>query len=268
MHYGPVSTPPSRLAELLSSTPVELDRVMAIVASVAPEPPTEDAIVGSFDQLAMELKAEVTAEPSAEEVLGHVYGRLGFVGDVANYYSPSNSFIHRVLERRRGIPLTLAAVGVEVGRRVGVELSIVGLPGHVILGDGAEPRRWFDPFAGGAELDVDGCRRLFARFHPIEQFDPGMLAPMPAAATAIRMLTNLKLVYRRSGDLGQMIRVLELSTNVPGAPPSERVELATLLAALGREDQAAEQRDLLAKLDPNRADAHRLAARRHRARRN
>ena len=237
---------------------------MAVIAAVSSDPPTEDVVVAEFDRLASEIKEG----SDAVSVMAYVHGQLGFVGNTANYYSPSNSFVHRVLRERRGIPLTLAAVGFEIGRRVGVELSIVGLPGHVVVGDGREPTRWFDPFAGGAELDIDDCRRLFARFNPIEAFTPEMLKPISPVATTIRMLNNLKVCYRNLGDLSQMAKVLELSVNVPGSMVSERHEFATVLAALGRDEQAAVQRELLAELDPDRADVHRSAASRHRARRN
>lgn len=273
----------SRLTELLAMEPAPLDRVMAVVASVDPGAPTEDEVAATFDTLGRELAEALAARSDtgseagsasgsggerAQAVLAHVYGGLGFVGNVGNYYSPDNSLVHRVLAQRRGIPLTLAMVGAEIGRRVGVELSIVGLPGHVVLGDGPDPTRWFDPFAGGAELDLEGCRQLFGRFHPIDAFDPAMTRPITAAVACARMLGNLKLAYRNEGDLSQMVKVLELSCALPGAPVTERLELAGALTALGRHEQAAAQHQLLIRLDPTRADAHRLAAAKLLARRN
>ncbi|MGF1596716.1 MAG: transglutaminase family protein [Acidimicrobiales bacterium] len=252
-----------RLTELLGRTPIELDRVMAVIASVDDNPPTEDDVVARIDELAAGVD-----DRTVEGVIRHTFGGLGFIGDASGYYRPRNSYLHLVLERRRGIPLSLAVVATEIGRRVDVALSVVGLPGHVVLGDGPDPTRWFDPFGGGTELDVDGCRQLFARFHPAQMFDPAMLAPLPPAAIALRTLNNLKVAYRRLGLLGPIVRICELSVAVPGAPVSERLELATVLGALGRDEQAARQRRLLVDLDPERADEHRRALRRHRARRN
>ncbi|MEM8923747.1 MAG: transglutaminase-like domain-containing protein [Actinomycetota bacterium] len=259
-----------RLAELLARPGTTLDRVMAVVASAAPHPPGEETVVSAFDELAIRLGAAPTGAKrlSSHQVVTYTYGKLGFIGDSANYYHPDNSFIHRVLRRRRGIPLTLAAVAAEIGRRVDVELSIVGLPGHVILGDGPEPFRWFDPFAGGAELDRQRCVQLFSRFHPVEAFDEAMLQPIGVEAVATRMLTNLKLVYRRSGDLAQLLKILDLSVALPDSGPAERRELAAMLAVTGRYDRAAEQHEILATLDPDRATEHLAAAARLRARRN
>ena len=262
----PVTTPADRLSSLLAEPGQALDRLMATVATVAPDASGEDEIVADFDDLAGPLAAHESSSP--ETVLAYLHGELGFVGNVADYYSPSNSLIHRVLRSRKGIPLTLAAVAIEIGRRVDVELSLVGLPGHVVLGDGAEPQRWFDPFGAGAELDVDGCRAIYSRFNPVESFSPSYLQPIGRSAIATRMLNNLKVCYRSLGDLSQLARVLDLAVAVPGALVSERHELAVVLAALGRDELAAAQRDRLVELDPQRADAHRAAARAHRARRN
>jgi regulator of sirC expression with transglutaminase-like and TPR domain len=259
-----------RLAWLLTSEPVALDRVMATVASVAPEPPAEDDVVGQLDALAEGAPAGPAAGggPGADQLLQYVYGQLGFVGNSTDYYSPDNSLVHKVLAARRGLPLTLAMIGSEIARRVGVDLTVVGMPGHVLLGDGPRPQRWFDPFAGGAELDLEGCRQLFARFHPAEAFSPAMADPISGVAATVRLLGNLKLAYRGLGDLAQLVKVLELAVDLPSAPVTERLELAAALAALGRNEQAARQHDLLVTRDPERGDAHRAAALRHRARRN
>jgi regulator of sirC expression with transglutaminase-like and TPR domain len=263
-----VTTPPDRLTSVLADPDRRLDRLLAAVAAVASDAPTEAGIVTAFDQLAEPLSDGRRAAPRPETVLSYVHGELGFVGNTTDYYNPSNSLIHRVLRRRKGIPLTLAAVSIEIGRRVDVDLTLVGLPGHVVLGDGSEPDRWFDPFGAGAELDIDACRTLFSRFNPIETFDPLFLRPMERTAIATRMLNNLKVCYRSRSDLSKLAKTLELSISIPGALVSERHEFAVVLAALGREELAAEQRELLIGLDPERADAHRRAARKHRARRN
>lgn len=259
--------PATRLRSLTSSERVPLDRAVAVIASLAPDPPTEGEVVTTLDQLASGL--EPTDQPVlADDVITHTFGRLGFTGNAANYYDPANSFIHRVLDRRQGIPITLAVVAAEIGHRHGIELPVVGLPGHVVLGDGPDPQRWFDPFAGGAPLDEEGCRRIFARYHPSHPFQRSMLAPLGPIQVLTRVLTNLKLIYRQQGDLSRLAAVLDLTVALPDRGLSEHLELAAILAALGRDEQAAQQRDRLAALDPARAAQHRQMARRHRARRN
>ncbi len=262
---GPSGDGPARLRELLATGEPNLDRILAVIASVDPEePPSEDTIVATFDQLAMEAEHD----GSPDSILSYVYGELGFGGDTADYYNPANSLIHRVLERRRGIPMTLAAVAAEVGRRCDVDLRLVGLPGHILLGEGPTPSAWFDPFNGGARLGYDDCRQLFGRFHPIEAFQPAMLAPIDAEVISIRMLNNLRAAYTQRGEAARTIPVLEMRVEMASAAVGDRLELAGLLAALGRYDRAADEFERLAELDPQRADAYQAKARSYRAHRN
>lgn len=258
-------TAADRLNELLAESQPGLDRVLAVVASIdAAAQPTEAAVVARIDELA----ADCPDDPDAAAVLHHVYGTLGFVGDVKDYYDPSNSLIHRAILRRRGIPLTLGAIAVEVARRRDLELCLVGMPGHVLLGEGREPNRWYDPFSGGAELGYEDCRRLFAQFHPIAAFNPAMLGAMTAEAVAIRTLNNLRNAYTQRGNAAQVVSVLELRADMDSAEPGDRIELARLLTNLGRYDRAAEEFNRLAEQDPSNAEAYLARATANRAHRN
>lgn len=249
----------SRLAELFAGPEPSLDRVMAAIAAGIDEgAPDEATVVGQLDRLAEGCPTlGDDAGDDVETVIDHVYRRLGFGADTVDYYSPDNSLIHRVLERRRGIPLSLAIVVSEIGRRHNVDLRPVGLPGHVLLGHGPQPEVWFDPFAAGARLAVDDCRQLFAQFHPIEAFRPGMLAPIPAQTVALRTLNNLRGAYLRLGQPSSAIPVLQLVLALPDAGPANFADLAELLIITGRHDQAADTLERLAELDPAQAEQHR-----------
>ena len=95
----------------------------------------------------------------------YLFETLGFRGNTHDYGDPENSFLDSVLERRVGIPISLAVVVMEVGRRIGAPVHGVGMPGHFLVMDAAREGVWCDPFHGGALYDVDGCRRLFSRVH-------------------------------------------------------------------------------------------------------
>lgn len=249
-----------RFRTLLADPSVTLDRIMAVIASIDPDAPSEDEIVAALDDLA----ADVDASTPATIVLA-VFGGLGFTGNAANYYDAQNSLIHRVLRRRLGIPLTLAVVTIEIARRHDVVVHAVGMPGHVLLGSA---EGWHDPFAGGAPLDREGCERIFRHIHPDAPFQTSYLQTMSTTAIAARTLENLRVAAMGSGDLSQLASVLELRAEVPDAPVDHRMEYARLLELLGRYDLAAEQRDHLAGLLPLRADHHLAEAVRLRHHRN
>ncbi len=257
-----------RLEFLARSEDAGLDRLMAVVATVDARPPQEAAVVNAFDDLASGLAPGA----GVDDVLRHVFGDLGFRGATSHYYSASNSLIHRVLDRRIGIPLSLAVVAIEIGRRAGVGLAAVGLPGHVVLtshhpGETVS-REWFDPFDGGRRLERSECETILQRVRPTSRLLPQHLEVMSSVDIVARTLENLRVACLRSGDVSQLAAVLELRASLPGAPFEFRVELSKTLAALGRYDAAASLRDELATLQPSRSHHHEAEAVRLRAHRN
>ena len=105
-------------------------------------------------------------EPTFDGLRQHLFGDLGFTGDRDTYHDPRNSLLPDVLDRRLGIPITLAVLAIEVGRRCGVALVGVGMPGHFVARSAAEPHRYLDAFDGGRELDREGCRAVLQELAP------------------------------------------------------------------------------------------------------
>jgi regulator of sirC expression with transglutaminase-like and TPR domain len=142
----------------------------------------------------------------------------GFAGNRADYTDPRNSLLGHVLDRRLGIPITLAIVLIEVGRRIGVRLHGVGMPGHFLVGIDAEPGVFLDPFAGGVRLDEDGCRERFVQLNgPDARFTSELLAPTPKRAIVLRVLNNLEAAYsqQRSRAVVWVVRLRLAFTELP-----------------------------------------------------
>src|SRR5690606_3412900 len=120
----------------------------------------------------------------------HLVEGCGFTGNTRDYYDPRNSYLDVVLARRTGIPITLALVTVEVGRRLGLAVAGVGMPGHFLVRAVDQPA-FLDPFHGSAVLDERDVRDLFARlFRGGRPFSPRFLDPVGPRAVLSRMLTN------------------------------------------------------------------------------
>ena len=172
-----------------------------------------------------------TSCPSAtfDAVRRQLFAIEGFRGNSDNYGDPENSFLDSVLARRLGIPITLAVVMIEVGRRLGVDVRGVGMPGHFLVKDGSSDATWCDPFHGGALLDVGDCQRLFALVHgDARGFHPAYLAPTAPRAIVARMLTNLE-----QGPLATRPEQLEwmcmLHLAIPELSDAERERVEGLL---------------------------------------
>ena len=145
--------------------------------------------------------------------------RHGFAGDSRQYDRPENSMLDLVLATRRGLPILLSVIYVEVGRRAGVPLRGVGLPGHFVVGHfGSEPPVLMDPFHGGTVLGEQPVKGWGA--HEI----------------GLRMLNNLVGSFERRGDLSRTLRAAEMRMQLP-------------LAGEVREQLAAELRTLRARLN-------------------
>ena len=139
----------------------------------------------------------------------YLFEDAGFSGDGRDYYDADNSFLNRVLETQRGIPITLSLLYLEVGRRLGLNCYGVGLPGHFLVGL-AEPDLYLDAFNGGLLLSAADCRRQVAEgFGSRVRWQEEYLAPCTNREILFRMLTNLKYIFIEHQDFRSAVAVLE-----------------------------------------------------------
>jgi len=159
------------------------------------------------------LYPHASPEAAAAELAGYLFGECGFRGNQEEYYDPRNSYLNDVLERRTGIPITLALVLIETGARLGLDLEGVGFPGHFLVRvAGSRGPLLLDPFFGGRPI---GERELLARYRSFLGSDTPALPP-DALATAdtpgilTRMLRNLLRVYLDQKDHAHALAAAEL----------------------------------------------------------
>jgi regulator of sirC expression with transglutaminase-like and TPR domain len=190
--------------------------------------------LGRLDDLAREVpRGEVDA------VCTLLFSTLGLAGDSATYDDPRNSYLDQVLDRRRGIPISLSVLLIEVARRCGVPLQGVGMPGHFLVRDPAVPDRFIDAFARGRRLGHHECAHLLRTSTGSSMdLDPAMLAPIGPKVILARMLANLDQSYQHRSDRRSLVWVRRLRVLIPDLPLSLRVELAGGLADLGAFDTA------------------------------
>jgi regulator of sirC expression with transglutaminase-like and TPR domain len=178
-----------------------------------------------------------------------LYEEQRFTGNRERYDDPRNSFLNEVLERRTGIPITLAIVYIEVARRAGVHVEGVNFPGHFLLRvpDAADAAGGdsiiLDPFHDGARLAEADCRRLLEQ-HVGEEaaFDRRLLEPATRRQIVTRMLVNLKRSYVRLRSMPQARAVADLLVSLDPAALSELRDRGLL--AYHMDDFAAALRDL------------------------
>lgn len=133
----------------------------------------------------------------------YLFGELGFAGNREQYDDPRNSCLNEVMDRKKGIPITMALVYIEVSRRAGVRAEGVNFPGHFLVRALQDPHAAnpadgliVDPFHGGAILNESDCRQLLNRYVGEDAaFEPSLLAGATRRQVVVRMLLNLKKLY-------------------------------------------------------------------------
>ena len=209
--------PTARFADLVRSpeSGLPLDEAAFLIAA-HDHPVDVDAGLRSLDDLAAQVAADDVA------TLAHALFGIGvvggFTGNTDEYGDPRNSYLDEVIRRRLGIPITLSVLMIEVGRRRGIPLVGVGMPGHFLVGsdDG-----FVDPFHAGALLDAAGARRLFERTHTGAPFTDHYLDPVGPRAVLSRMLANLVASFM-GRDPMRAIWALQLRLEIPGVAEPER----------------------------------------------
>jgi len=219
-----------------------LDVASDVIAQYLDDEVASGATMRRIDALAVQSAATAPAE-----LVHELVETFGFGGNRENYYDPGNSLLPHVIDRRVGIPITLAVVAIEVGRRNGLTLSGVGMPGHFLLGLDDQRMAYADPFSGSQSLTVADCRQIFNSVVGDRlAWDDDFLVPVHNLEIVARMLNNLKGIHLQRSDVDALRRVLELRACLPGMPPSDRNALAVALAARGRYAEAATELEDLA----------------------
>jgi len=200
---------------------IDLARACLMIAQDEyPELPI-DRYLGEIERMAIRLRGRLPAGNAEERVVAlnqFLFDEAGFVGNTRDYYDPRNSYLNEVIDRKTGIPITLAILYMEVGRRIGLPLSGVSFPGHFLvqlkLRSGTLV---LDPFSGGVPLSERELRERLQRVIPEGVTDGVPVAQLPldqflepASNRQIlaRVLRNLKGIYRDAGKPERMLDVL------------------------------------------------------------
>lgn len=239
-----------------------------------------DHYLGEIERMAARLRGRLPRDADAEgKVIAlnqFLFDELGFAGNADNYYDPRNSYLNEVIDRRRGIPISLSILYMEVGRKIGLPLVGVSFPGHFLVRFSLRAVTLvLDPFSGGVPLSEDDLRKLLRRVIagsgraglrsaadvaaelPLDQF----LEPAGHRQVLTRLLRNLKSIYQDKDDPQQLLSVINRTLVIT---PEEHGELRDRGIVYQRlEAFRAALKDLTEYLerDPEAADADEVRVR-------
>ena len=201
---------------------IDVARACLMIAQDAYPGLDVERYMGEIESLALRLRARLKNEGGVEErVIGlneFLYEELGYWGNTDDYYDPRNSYLNEVIDRKTGLPITLAILYMEIGRRIGLPLEGVSFPGHFLVRLRMRGGVLIlDPFAGGAPQSEAELRSRLQRVIPegaaadvsvaelpLDQF----LEPASNRQILARVLRNLKGIYREADKPERMLEVL------------------------------------------------------------
>lgn len=188
------------------------------------------AYLALLDEMGGRLKRRLRPDISQADTIvalnRYLFDELGFSGNAAEYYDPRNSFLNEVLDRKRGIPLTLAIVYIEIGRRIGLPVQGISFPAHFLvkckLREGTVV---LDPYAKGSSLSFSDIKQRVKSLRNGAEPPRSVVASMLAAASnkeiLVRMLRNLKGIYSHHRE---WLKALTATDRIISVIPDAAVE--------------------------------------------
>ena len=184
----------------------------------------------------------------------YLFDELGFHGAEEDYYDPGNSFLNIVLDKKTGIPITLSIIYAEIAKNIGLDLRIVGFPGHVIVKYKNEII--LDPFYRGRLLTIDDLEEILDRnFGDGVEFIPEYLNEATTEQLLTRLLRNLKNAYTQSYAYDNAMKCTDMILGMQPESPEEIRDKGILEERLLRYDRALPFLNKYLELQPEADDA-------------
>jgi regulator of sirC expression with transglutaminase-like and TPR domain len=241
---------------------IPLDRAALTIARTEYPGLDFDPYLRRLDELARRVKARLPPIADPGEAIAALNSVLfeqeGFRGNREDYYNPRNSFLNDVLDRKLGIPITLALVYMEVARRIGFPLCGVGMPGHFLLKhyDVEGRETLIDAFNRGAIVSASECQsRLDEIYSGQLPLQPEFLLAVSRRQMLTRILNNLKNVYLTARNFRKALQVVDLICAIYPRSPEDVKQRALLRYSVGQLRGAVEDLEEYLKMSPEASDA-------------
>ncbi|HET9880185.1 MAG TPA: tetratricopeptide repeat protein [Candidatus Binatia bacterium] len=245
---------------------IDLGRAALAIASQEYPDLKVDDYLSRLDGLGQVVELRIGDERNPYRIIAALntvlFKELGFQGNRSEYYDPKNSFLNDVITRKKGIPISLSVVYMEVARRVGLSLEGIGFPGHFLVKyDDGDVEILIDVFDGGeirAREDLD--RMLQQLYRGQVSYQPGFVAALGKRDILRRMLNNLKWIYLERGEPLKTLSVLDQLVILDPSAASEIRDRGLLYITLECYAQALDDLESYLRLTPDAEDAAMIKA--------
>lgn len=255
----------AELVTVLSSEPKDLDlaRAALLISRLDDEELEVDGYLKQLDRLAADIRQKLPADADEAAKLAamdkHLFAECGFHGSRTEYYHRANSYLNSVLDDREGLPITLSVLYMELGRRLGLAIEGVGLPGHFVVRHvpaKGEPQL-IDVFEGGLAMTRDDAAKHVKAAGAGELREEHLRAAS-GKEIALRMIRNLLGVAQNKDDKEAMLRCAEAIVAIDPDSVPDRGLRAVVRFETGRRDAAIADLDWFLEHQPEGLDLDRV----------
>ena len=253
------------VSEEIDEHRISLARAALVIARTEYPGLDDEEYLGRLDGLAARVADRLPELPETPQVIAALnqvlFTEEEFRGNREDYYDPRNSFLNEVLDRRLGIPITLALVYMEVAQRLGFPLFGVGMPGHFLLKhydvDGRET--FLDPFNRGDVLTRAQCQTRLDEIYAGEvSLQPEFLHTVTRRQMLTRVLNNLRQIYMNGRDFKRALVIVDLVLAIHPRSAEDMKQRAMLRYAMNQWRAAAEDLETYVRMAPEASDADEL----------
>jgi regulator of sirC expression with transglutaminase-like and TPR domain len=248
-----------------AADPKDADLLQAalLIALLDEEEIDIEAYVRLIERMVADISKKIKKDANSAAKLAaldhYLFQDNGFHGSRFDYYHRANSYLNRVIDDREGLPITLCVLYIELGRRLGLTIEGVGLPGHFVaqhIGDNKKPQL-IDVFNEGKRLSREDAMKLVAE-HSNQPFQEDYLKPVSKRLIVSRMLNNLMGLAQQKEDKESMLRYVELMMALDSHSVQSRGMRAILRFETGRKKSAIADLDWFLEHRPENLDLDRI----------
>ena len=216
-----------------------------------------ESYIQQINRIGMSLKESINDVKNPTYLISmlneHLFENLGFRGDDDDYYNPKNNFLNEVIDKKSGLPITISILYVEIGKFIGLDLKMVGFPGHVLVKYNEE--MILDPFNDGMLLNVDDLQEILdENFDGELEFQPNYLDDIEPEKILVRMARNLKNSYIQSFVYDKALRCTDMVLAIEPNSPEDIRDKGILEERMLHSDIALDYLNKYLEMNPNAED--------------
>jgi len=216
-----------------------------------------ESYIQKINRIGMSLKESINEVTNPTYLISmlneHLFENLGFRGDDDDYYNPKNNFLNEVIDKKSGLPITISILYVEIGKFIGLDLKMVGFPGHVLVKYNEE--MILDPFNDGMLLNVDDLQEILdENFDGELEFQPNYLDDIESEQILVRIARNLKNSYIQSFVYDKALRCTDMVLAIEPNSPEDIRDKGILEERMLHSDIALDYLNKYLEMNPNAED--------------